>query len=251
MIGQMEGVSQTIDIDQAVRDLVSSEHAPFGSLVNTPLMFPSGGSVVIQVTGSNDSYFVSDMGLAFNEAEMMGASPRLFHDQAMPIAEESGISFDAQSFFVVRATSRQLIGAIKAVANSALHAVHAVSFKLASKQHEDRINIFERLVSIFGQNSVEQDAKIAGVSTHLWPVRARVETDGKVSLFETASKSHLSVVNVAAKFHDIARLDDAPTRITVVRSKKSLGNYISVLSQASNVVETTISDERIVRLAAA
>lgn len=239
------------DIDRAIQSLVSVEHASYGSLINTPLLYPSGSSVVIQVTGSGDAMFVTDMGLGFGEAEMMGAPSRLFTEQAAPLAAAYGIGFDSQAFFVAKARRDQLSGAVKAVANCSLSAVHAASYRLADKPSEDDAAfLYERLVSVFGTKRVTRNARVPGVSTHPWPIKARVDTGQSVSLFEFASHHYASVVSVAAKFNDIARIEAAPKLVTVVRSKLALGDFLGVLSQASSVVEAGATNETFERLAA-
>lgn len=239
-------------IDVAVRGLVFSERHNYGTVVSTPMMFPSGGGVVVQVTGGDDQFLVSDMGLALHEAEMMGCSTRMFREQASSIAADSGISFDHHAFFLAKATSRQLRGAIKLVANCALRAVHVAAYRMSERGIDgDGAELYERLVQIFGKRYVAKDVKFSGISTHPWPVKARVDADGRVALFEIATTHHTSVVNVAAKFGDIARLDSAPQRITVVKSRKAFGDYLGVLTQSSAVIESDSPQDTYQRLVAA
>jgi hypothetical protein len=96
------------------------------------------------------------------------------------------------------------------------------------------------LVTTFSKPEVERDVEFVGSSSHKWPVAAIVRHHGKTSLFEPVSKNHISVVNAAAKFHDIARLDQPPKRIAVVNKKAEMGEYLNLLSQAGNVVEYEI-----------
>ena len=77
--------------------------------------------------------------------------------------------------------------------------------------------------------------------------------EGRQVAFEAVSKYPVSVVNTAAKFGDIARLDNAPNRVSVVASKKELGTYLGVLAYNSSVIERSAEDRvylRIARLAA-
>jgi hypothetical protein len=53
------------------------------------------------------------------------------------------------------------------------------------------------------------------------------------------------------KLSDIARNDNAPRRFAVVRNKAELGTFLNVLSQHSNVIEESMADVDIVRLAEA
>jgi hypothetical protein len=60
-------------VDAIAREIVTTEHFGACSIIKTPLMYPSGASVVVQITQHGDRYFVTDMGLGYQEAEMMGA----------------------------------------------------------------------------------------------------------------------------------------------------------------------------------
>ena len=71
--------------------------------------------------------------------------------------------------------------------------------------------------------------------------------------FEAVSKYPISIVNTSTKFGDIARLENAPNRVSVVESKKALGTYLGVLSYNSSVIERSVGDpvyHRVVRKAA-
>jgi hypothetical protein len=85
-------------IDDVTREIVTSEHFGMSSIIKTPLMYPSGASVVVEVTQHGDRFFVSDMGYGFQESEMIGASS-FYPIQARLLASRFGIRFDNQSFF--------------------------------------------------------------------------------------------------------------------------------------------------------
>ncbi|MFZ3328102.1 MAG: hypothetical protein WA231_20430, partial [Methylocella sp.] len=53
-------------------------------------------------------------------------------------------------------------------------------------------------------------------------------------------------INTTVKFHDIARLDNPPNRVSVVSKKSDMGEYLNLLSQAGNVVEFDVP-ENIIR----
>lgn len=52
------------------------------------------------------------------------------------------------------------------------------------------------------------------------------------------------------KFRDIALLETAPKRISVVHSKADLGTYLGVLSQTSAVIEDGASNATLLKVAA-
>ena len=68
------------------------------------------------------------------------------------------------------------------------------------------------------------------------------------SLFETVAKHHQSVVNAVAKFGDIARLENASMRVSVVKHKADLGRKLGLLSQTSSVIEESKPDRTYERL---
>jgi ATP-dependent Clp protease adapter protein ClpS len=132
-------------------------------------------------------------------------------------------------------------------------AVHSLAaFKAAERRYEEDTDIlYRRLVKAFPKAEIERDIDFVGSSTHTWPVAAMVKHQSHVALFEPVNKHHTSVVNAAVKFHDIARLDNPPKRIAVVKRKQELGNYINVLAQAASVIEYEVPDETLIRLAEA
>src|ERR1700677_2719324 len=86
-------------VDTVAKEIVTTEHFGSGSLIKTPLMYPSGACAVVQITQQGDRFFVSDMGLGHQEAEMIGAST-LYANSARGLADHYGIRFDNQAFFV-------------------------------------------------------------------------------------------------------------------------------------------------------
>src|SRR5919108_5040754 len=88
-------------VEDASRQLVSTVHRPSGSFISTPLLYPSGASVLVRVQeAGNDRCFVSDVGMGYQEAEMMGAS-LIYARHARSVAEEAGVGFDDHTFFVL------------------------------------------------------------------------------------------------------------------------------------------------------
>lgn len=238
-------------VDAVAKEIVTTEHFGSASLIRVPLMYPSGATAVVQITNAKDRYFVTDMGMGHQEAAMIGASI-LYNNSARPLAEHFGIRFDNQAFFVAEANREQLASAITIVAKCSTEAASMSALKAAERKFEEDSDIlYSRLVKVFAKAEIARDAEFVGSSTHKWPVAAIVKHGSKTALFEPVNKHHASVVNAAVKFHDIARLDDPPQRIAVVKIKGELGNYLNVLSQAANVVEYKVPDSTILKLAEA
>ena len=118
-------------VDEAMRGLVSVRHEKSGSFIDTPLMYPSGGSIVVWVRREEPHFLVSDFGFAFKECAIMGADRRQFLTRAETVAEAAGVKISQAGAFEIVASEGQLKGAIKAVANCAQEAaLHARSWRM-------------------------------------------------------------------------------------------------------------------------
>lgn len=238
-------------VNAVAEELTSAEHLATGSIIKTPILYPSGASVVAQVSEQQDRYFITDMGFGHREAEMMGASS-YYARSGRALADRFGIRFDNQAFFVAEATRENLAGAVTIVANASSEAAALAAFKAADRRFEaDTDLLYRRLIGVFPKEKVGRDLDFAGSSTHKWKIAALVETAHQKVIFEPVSNHHSSVVNAAAKFHDIARLEVPPRRVAMVKSKTELGDLINVLGQAANVLQYDASDEAIHKVAEA
>jgi hypothetical protein len=237
--------------ESVASQLVSIEHRPDGAFITTPLTYPSGSLAVVRVDVlDHDRHFVSDMGMGYLEAEMMGTS-LIYARNASPIADQTGTHFDHHAFSLVDVSPDRLPGAIIAVANASQQAVTVAAYRQAERKiAEDEERLYERLVRVFTPPHVNRYVSIVGASNTPWRVSNVVEVDRKVTIFEPVSRHPNSITTATAKFHDLARLDDPPNRVAVVESKERLGTYLGVLSQAANVITRDASDSTLERLAA-
>ena len=88
-------------IESATGQLTRIEDKRDGALITMPLMYPSGSMAVVRVNVQGPNrYFVTDMGIGYLEAEMMGMS-LVYARNAAPIAEHAGIHFDHQAFSLI------------------------------------------------------------------------------------------------------------------------------------------------------
>lgn len=226
----------------AAAQLVTLEHDKRGTYIKTPLQYADGSYVVIRVDYGQGEFFVSDSGTGFESARMMGAGAT-YKRVARSVAEASGVGFDSQAFFILTVSSDQLPGAIAAVANCSQEAVNVTTMRMSEKStRDDNEALFERLVSIFTAKAIARDAHILGASNTQWHVASLVSVEGRQVAFEAVSKYPISIVNAATKFGDIARLESAPSRVSVVESKKALKTYLGVLSYNSSVIERSVGD---------
>jgi hypothetical protein len=239
-------------VDEVAREIVAAEHRIGGSFIRTPLMYPSGSTVVVRIEEGTDRFFVSDMGFGFQEAELMGAG-LLYAKPASVIAEAAGVRFDNQAFFVLEASREQLAGAVVTIANCSQEAVIRAADALAEKTFEDKkVRLYEKLVKVFEPKIVSKNVEVTGASSQKWRVATVVSMpNARPTIFEPVTKNPNSIAHATMKFGDIALLENAPHRVAVVHKKAELGTLLTVLSRSADVIEDDAPNERIRRLAAA
>lgn len=238
-------------IDRVARELVTVDHGAGQSVINTPLMYPGGSSVVIHIHHVNSEYFVTDFGMGYEEALLMGAST-LYVRYGKAIAEAAGIGFDNRAFFAVKVMQHQLPGAIATVANCSKEAAQIALYKSAERRSSTAVDaLYERLAQTFPANAIAKDVTILGRSNKEWHVATLVQSGRNRTIFEPVSAHHASIYAATTKFHDIAAMEDAPTRVAVVKRKADLKDNLAVLSQSANVIERNTSREAYRRLASA
>jgi len=232
-------------VEQAVRKLITAEHYRAGSIVSLPVKYPSGATVVLEITLQAGRCFISDRGGAHEEADLYG-SLRYFKAEASRIAERASIRFDGRDMFVAEVPVDRLHGAMIVVANCSAEAAMVASFKAADRADKDaRDELYSRLLSIFRDRSVQRDAEVVGASNHKWRVSVVVSDRHGRAFFEPVTHHYVSVVSVAAKFHDFASIERAPPRFSVVRSRNDLGDFFGVVAAASTkVIPITATDEQ-------
>lgn len=238
-------------IEVAIREIVSAKHRPEGSYVSLPLLYPSGSTAVVRISGGPNKYFVTDFGMGFIECELMGIE-KVYLRQAKTIGERSGVGFDEHAFFAMEVNADRLAGAIITIANCSVEAVTLTSLKSAEKSSVDSaIFMLEKLDRIFGAERVLKHTKILGASNHEWRFAATVSSSVSSTVFEFATNHSVSVANVSMKMNDVARLDVAPKRVVMVEKKKDMGTYLGILSHTASVIEQNIDDGEILKLAEA
>jgi hypothetical protein len=245
-------------VDAVAREIVATEHHANGSFIRLPLLYPSGGTVVVRIEQGDNKYFVSDWGLGHQETDLYGAGA-FYVRHARPIAEKAGVGFDNQAFFIMEASREQLPGAVVTIGNCSQEAAVRAADALAEKTFEDsKERLYERLVRVFARphistaKVVSKNVRVIGHSSTNWPIATIVHLPHarRSTIFEPVTKHHNSVAHAAMKFTDIARLgSEAPNRVAVVHKKKELGTFLGVLSQSASVVEDDASDETFTHLA--
>lgn len=234
-------------IDAVLRQLVSFDHGEKRTLISTPLLYPSGGTVSVRVSGDSDSgYTVTDMALGYDEAQSMGAAA-LYSRIVRQAAEDAGIGLEGHQLVVSGASLDQLVGAVMAVANCAMTGTIVAADRQEEREKRDDVaKLVERLEGIF--KKVRPREPITGSSTYKWIVDAMVERDGQIAVFDAVSAHHASVFPTTTKFHDLALLEAAPICVSSVKSFRDLGQFYSVLAQNGNVIEAATPSETVSRM---
>lgn len=237
-------------VESAARSLVRVVHGNSRSAVSLPMVYPSGAVATVEVAKISDNLFeITDCGLAYAEAEMIGGE-HLFARNASAVAERFEISAGKRSIYFT-ADFEQLAGAMADVAAASVQVAHRVCERIAQRSEaEIEERIYQKLIRVFGKPKVEQDATISGASAHKWRVSALVHLDGRQMAVEAVSNHHSSVYSSATMFHDLSLLDRKPISIAVVRDKRAMGDYLRILAQAASVIQDDAGEETLKGLAA-
>lgn len=182
------------------------------AMVSTSSMFPSGTTVAVQVEFDGATCLVNDMGNAQLEAELLGASDYQFTRHGRTIAEQYGIGFDKNAFFVVQVPLENLEGAIRIVSSASCKAAMMVENSInEQRERNDRDLMIDKMIEYFGKDKVERDIEIKGASQHPWHFLGRVRGDHPL-VFDCVTPYAASISAAHTKFDDISRIPDRPNR---------------------------------------
>lgn len=216
--------------------------------ISTPLLFPGGARIGIEIARHRNGFLVSDMGGAMREAELMGGE-RQFSRIAPDVAQRFGVRFDHHMLFDLDVPETEIVSAVIAIANAAKSAVEATLHQLATRETIDlRTILWSRLDRMFAHGQVQRQAVIAG-SSEQWEFDAIVESRGRTALFEIIAPHANAVSSAVTKFLDIRDLgDNAPSRVAVL-SDKLRTPHITVLGRTAKIVGKDDPDEVFLRAA--
>lgn len=236
--------------DAVSRQLVQAFECGGECFIQTPLMYPGGSTVVVSISVSGDHLFLSDFGLGFQEAELIGAN-RHYTRIAPKVGERYGVHFDHHAFFVAEVSRSQAAGAVMALANASKETVDWAALRYAEKRERDQADaLIDRLLRVFNQRHVHRDAEVRGASSHPWHPTALVERGERRIIFNQVRPAAPSVYATVSMFHDIARMSDPMPRVAVAPKKRDLGDYETLLAQAGAVTDLETNDDTFVRIAA-
>jgi hypothetical protein len=241
----LEGIAAEIS-----RGLASAEVFGGRAYLRTPMLLPSGASVVVVIEQEGAGRFrITDLGQGHDEAETLGFG-RIYRRQAEDMASLQGLTADQGAFSLGDLGREELVGATMALASAVLRAMERAMLRAGDRRPQTAADrLIARLSRLFPGRQVLPEAEVRGASTHAWQVDVAVETERGLALFDFVSPAPVSVAFAAAKFHDIALLDNAPARIAVVRRKDVFGDLLPVVAQAAKVVQEDASDAAFEKLA--
>ena len=245
----MSGIAVQADLadlaDQVARGLSKATMIEGRAFIRTAILFPSGSTVVVAIEPEGGgSYRVSDLGSGSDQAELLDIFS-LYRGQAREVATHSGTTFTGHAFELARVTAEQLVGATMTVANAVGRALdHAVQRAEQRKREIAADRLFDRLGRLFRPSSVSRDVEIRGASAHAWKFDAIVQGSGHRAVFDIVTSHPTSIAFATTKFHDLARLDQAPVRVAVVHRKTSLHEFRSIVEQAAEVLDDDDTDQR-------
>ncbi|MEM8824176.1 MAG: hypothetical protein AAGF30_11240 [Pseudomonadota bacterium] len=219
--------------------LVSSRDSDEGIVITLPSLYPSGTPVMTRVSFDGHTCFVSDMGNALNESELMGASPIVFKNQARDVASSYGVRFDNHCFFALNVDISRVVGAIQVIGNASQKSVVLTESKMAERNDTQlRREFTDKLLSMYGHDRIETDVRFTGSSTHEWTFAGSIQTDRGLVLYDTATPHFSSVSSAHTRFADIRAVPMAPKGLVGVPSLTEMRlDYVNLLQQAANVIE--------------
>lgn len=210
--------------------------------ISTPVLFPSGTRIGVEISRHRDGFLVSDMGAGASEADIVGGS-RQFARLASEVAERFGVRFDHHMIFDLAVPQEELTVAVIAVANAAKSAVDATMLQLASREPIDtRAILWTRLDSIFDGARVYRNYKLRGSSDE-WTFDAVVETRRGETLFEIVNPHANAVSSAVTKFLDIRDLGDKAPRRVAVLPARSRTPHLAVLARTARIICQDDADE--------
>ena len=147
---------------------MSSMHAPFGiqngARLNTHCLYPSNAMVQVAIMGQGSSYFVTDDGGAFKEAEHAGADLRNQDHKYKRLLEKQGLFMDRGTIYSTPVPIEAISAAILLVANASKEVADSIfqQWKIA-RERDFRILLRNMVKSEFKSVQVTEET-IAGTS---------------------------------------------------------------------------------------
>jgi hypothetical protein len=219
-----------------------STHDGQTARLSTPLLYPGGGMIGVEISRLRDGFLVTDAGGARREAGMLGGE-RTFMRIAGDVAQRYGVRFDHNMIFDVEIAEDELVVAVISVANAAKSAVETTAMHLAATEHSDyRAMLWHRLERIYEPKLISRNRPVRGSSDE-WKFDAVVSIGSTLALFELVSPHANAVSSAVTKFLDIRDLGEtAPHRVAVL-TKRTETPHLPVLARTARVISMDDSDD--------
>lgn len=223
----------------AVRDLDGR------TVIEVPVMYPSGAIAVVDIERNGDQYWVSDMGRGHVECEMSGAQT-FYGAIARRVAEDFGIGFDGDAMFALWVASARLEAAIVCVANASNKASsEAIRVASEAKSRAQSERVFDRIKMLFGEKAVTRSVDIAGRHAHWEAHNVVLFPDRHRAVFEYMTSHQNSVSAKFLMFSDIKSADESISLNAVISDINSLDEKGYMISDVGNIIQLSASDEQI------
>ncbi|MFX0543177.1 hypothetical protein ACEWPM_015795 [Roseovarius sp. S4756] len=247
-----ESDTQAVDRVKKALSRISAVRGLDGRLVvDVPVMYPSGATVVVEVERNGDRFWVSDMGHALVETEFVAAQD-FFSSAARTAADEYGVGFDGHSMFALWVPEGRLEAAIVCVANASnsacSEAIRAASDAKGRKANE---HIFERIQSVFGPKIVAKTADIQGRHAHWEAHNVVIFPNSQKAIFESMSMHSNSISSRFLMFSDIKAADDAVSLNAMVKDLERLDEKAQMVGDVANIIALSAGDDEIRKYAIA
>lgn len=219
------------------QSLATAEIIDGSAFISTPLMYPGGASVVVQMTQHGSRYFISDAGLGRREAHLIGGD-RLFLRIGQEVAYRFGVAFDKDSFFSAETEQDDLVVAVAVVANASRTAVEQTAYRVADRAASDsRLVMKDKLARAFDPSKVAMEYEFRGASSDPWIFDAAIVSDAHLTLFQMVTPAPQSVHSAVVRFVDVADmgLSTAPHLVAVLEDRPNTKHLRLVERSASTI----------------
>lgn len=214
-------------------------------MVDVPIMYPSGATVVVEIEQNNGRFWVSDMGQGHVETEFVAAQG-FYANAARRAADEFGVQFDGGSVFALWVSEARLEAAIVCVANASNNACsEAIRSASEAKGRKENERIFERISDVFGSKIVSKSADIVGRHAHWEAHNVVVFPNRKIAVFESMSLHANSVSSRFLMFSDIKAIEQDISLNAVVKDIEKLDEKAQMVGDIANIVAINASDDEI------
>lgn len=213
-------------------------------MIDTPLRYPGGASVIVRVEPIGLGYAVSDAEFAFRECILLGAE-RGFPGFAREVANWSGVDFDGRMLYLRDVSEDDLVHAVAAVAHASSTSVNRIATRVAERKavkvHAVKQVLAEKLTKTFIGRRIHLDFKTRGASNEEWTFDVAVQFDAQLSLFQIVSPKPKSVYEAVASFLDMSDLPPSQARpaLIAVLEDRAATRRLRLLERSARTIDLT------------